>query len=439
MGTHRSLRIIGLLGIILFCFSSCAGQSRQPTEDFVSIDLDIGEQTLINWYNTSTSHTGNTTYFGAYALQPVGDDLFIGFGAARPAESDGAYFAYFDGTTLNGIGEPDEQGLHDMLWNGSLVHIAGTDPANGDGWETGNHYTYDPNTPGASLEKHRDATNGQINAIHTWGLWDTGSTLYASASGHDGSIPQDCKDQYGVKCYGKIFASTDAGQTWEEKSKLGDYRAYDIIGYNSALYAIHNDELSGKLSMSKSADGGSTWALVSGTSETLRRTRLVEFDEKLIGVHWDRNKLVIIDSNNNATTVNLPDGYLVGATYDEPAYTDYNLLTVTGSNLYLVTESQTSRGSNHYALLRTSDLSSWERMTTTPTKIISLVFWPNKQWIVAATPGSTATLLKFDISGAPTAIELTKLEATPQVEQTSFRFALLLIFALPIWVRFRQR
>ncbi len=42
-----------------------------------------------DWYETETGYTGNDTYFGAYALQPVGATLYLGFGTARPAENVG--------------------------------------------------------------------------------------------------------------------------------------------------------------------------------------------------------------------------------------------------------------------------------------------------------------------------------------------------------------
>ncbi|MFH1633710.1 MAG: sialidase family protein, partial [Chloroflexota bacterium] len=225
-----------------------------------------GEQILKDWYEAQSSNTGDNTYFGAYVTLPVGSDLYIGLGSARPAEDsgDGAYFAKFDGTNLTGIDEPNEQGFHEMIYDGSLVHIACTDPMSPDDWTAGNHYTY---SPGGAFTKYRDAASGLKNVYHTWGLWKSDSTLYAAVSAHEGD---------NTTFVGQIFTSTNNGYTWTLTSDLGGYRAYDIIGFDDDLYAIHNDVLGGVLTMTKNTDGGINWTDI--ITDGVRRVHMLEFD-----------------------------------------------------------------------------------------------------------------------------------------------------------------
>ena len=97
-----------------------------------------------------------------------------------------------------------------MIYDGSLIHIAGTDPISPDNWTAGNHYTYSLSSD--TFTKYRDATNGLTNVIHTWGLWKSGSTLYASVSAHGGD---------NTTFMGQIFTSTNNGYTWTLTSDLG--------------------------------------------------------------------------------------------------------------------------------------------------------------------------------------------------------------------------
>ena len=99
----------------------------QPQSDrnvtLEEIDLGLDGSTLLQWYNSQSGLSGNENLFGAYVIQPIGGNLYIGLGSYRPAENDGdgSYFAKFDGTTISGIGHFDEQGIHEMLWDGSKI------------------------------------------------------------------------------------------------------------------------------------------------------------------------------------------------------------------------------------------------------------------------------------------------------------------------------
>lgn len=405
-----SLQIIGLLSLLcLLAPMPSAARARPHSASSVTLEeIDLGiTQTLKGWYDDQLTHTGSITYFGAYVTLPVTDTLYIGLGSARPAESNGAYFAKLITNTtslsLTGIAEPHEQGFHEMIDDGSLIHIAGTDPITPtDGWDAGNHYTY---SPGGSFTKYRDADDGLTNVIHTWGLWKSGSALYAAVGAHAGD-----KTTY----MGQIFTSTNNGLTWTYKSDLGGYRAYDIIGFDNDLYAIHNDTLGGVLTMSKSTDDGSNWSAV--ITDSVRRVHMVEFDNQLIAVSFDRKYLYTINITDTVTTHTLPSGYLVGATYsDKPAYTDYNVMAVAKGYLYLIAEKPSSTEPAEQAIIRTQNLSSWERMVHTDTLMISLSYWSNKNWLVIATPGTNAKLWKVDLSGTPTAITLRSFRARTPV------------------------
>ena len=407
------LRVIGIfflqiIGFLFLCYllvpktsvaNACPQSASNVTLEEISLGLSDG-QTLKGWYEAQSENTGDNTCFGAYVTLPVTDTLYIGIGSARPAEGsgDGAYFANFINDTspiLTGIAEPNEQGFHEMIYDGSLIHIAGTDP-HPDNQTAGNHYTYSPcNT----FTKYRDATNGLKYVYHTWGLWKSGSNLYASVSAHDGTYPDSCT--YGMTCMGQIFTSANNGSTWTHTSDLGGYRAYDVICFDDDLYAIYNDEYQGVLTMAKSTDGGTTWNDV--ITDSVRRVHMVEFKNQLIAVSFDREYLHTINITGTVTTHTLPTGYRVGASYSQTAYSDYNIMTVADDYLYLIAERQSPK---EQAIMRTSDLSCWERMVHTDTLMISLSYWPNKEWLVIATPGIDAKLLKVDLSGSPTAITL---------------------------------
>jgi hypothetical protein len=112
-------------------------------------------------------------------------------------------------------------------------------------------------------------------------------------------------------------------------------------------------------------------------------------------VSYDRTKFYALDSSDNITTYSLPNRYLVGASYEGETYIDYNLMVVGGNYLYLIAEKQAA---NRQAVLRTFNLQRWDKMDETREKLISLSYWPAMDWLVAATPGTDAKLLKLDLS-----------------------------------------
>jgi hypothetical protein len=381
-------KILGLLFLmILLTLAPSPTNAKSPRiNSLEEINLGLSGQTLKDWYQVQSGNTGQADYFGAYVTLAVDDRLYIGLASARAAENsgDGSYFAVFDGTNLAGIAEPDEQGLHKMIYDGSLVHIAGTDP-DPDDHTAGNHYTY--NVSNGEFNKYRDSVNGLVNILHTWGLWKSGSILYATTSG---PVEEDGPS------IGQVFSSTDNGATWAKRANLVDtYRAYDIIGFNGALYALHTEAFDFPYSLSKSTDGGVTWNVIAPLASDLRRVHMVEFNNTLLVVSYDRAKIYALDSNDNITTYSLPNRYLVGASYEGESYIDYNLMVAADNYLYLVAEKQSAV---KQAVLRTFDLQNWDKMDETSEKLISLSYWPTRHWLVAATPGTDAKLLRLDLS-----------------------------------------
>ncbi len=283
-----------------------------------------------------------------------------------------------------------------MLWDGTQIHIAGTDPHDvitaGNNWDTGNHYTYDPITE--SFTKYRDVEHGLLYTFHTWGLWKEGYRLFAAASNHDGSYPSECN--YGVSCLGQIFKSINNGATWTKLADLGNYRAYDIIGYHGNLYASHNDELTGPLSLSTSSDGGTSWNAFPDLIHKVRRSHMTIFNGKIIAANFNRTSIFAIDEADNITSHSLPSDYLFSTGYaDRPAYSDYNILVTAGGYLYLIAQDQNS---NERVILRTYNLETWQEITRTNEQLISLAYWPEKNWLVTSSNGTNAKLWTADLN-----------------------------------------
>ncbi len=406
---NRFFLIAFLLGLTLtIVFSDriiVEGTPLKASSSFTLQDINLGfpiGQTFLNWYDLQSGHHGSQDYFGAYMTLPVSDTLYLALGSDLPANDpgDGSYFASLNGSILTGIAKPDEQGLHEMIYDGSLIHIAGTDP-DPDDHTAGNHYIYDPQTN--QFTKYRDPTHGLVDVYHTWGLWKSTSTLYAAVGSHDGSDPTTCN--FSVNCFGQIFSSSNNGKSWNKLSNLGGYRAYDVFGYNNALYTISNDTIEGALTMRKSIDGGYNWSEINSLSANLRRVHLIEFNNQLISVSFDRQKLYGLNNYDQATSYPLPNGYLAGITYPitGTSYTDYNILAVAKGYLYIVAENPSTLET---AILRTNDLINWEGVVHTSERMISLAYWPYWDWLVVATPGSQASLKSIDLYGSPTAVTI---------------------------------
>ncbi len=83
-----------------------------------------------------------------------------------------------------------------------------------------------------------------------------------------------------------------------------------------------------------------------------------------------------------------------------PSYTNYNILTTDGRYLYTVLETEAS--AKKYSVARTTDLETWEILYTTDRPILTLAYWPAKNWLVWGDNGRFTTLWKLPLPPFPT-------------------------------------
>jgi hypothetical protein len=339
------------------------------------------------WYNTQSGYTADETHFGAYVMWPSDNNLFIGLGSGRPAELDGALIAVYDGVALRALGSLTEQGVNEMVMVGETLHIAGADPCCGDGWEAGNHYTATAVSP---PQKYRDPSHGLTNVLHTWALWaNEQGDLYAATSAHE----------FQVIWRGQIWRSQDGGQHWQLLSNLGNYRVYDVTGFQGHLYALYTNAANdSRNTLAYSADGGLSWQDL--VSNAFQRIHLTEFKGQLVGVSYDRTAVYALTTPQTITRYQLPPGYTIGSDYDDaPGYANYNLLAVAGPYLYTVL----ARGDTQpmYNIVRSQNLQSWEVVHSTRQPIIAMAYWPAKNSLIWATNGRYASLWQLNQATNP--------------------------------------
>jgi hypothetical protein len=396
---HKTYR--WLKGVDKYNTSGADGVTRELKLELVEL---IPGMDLSKWYRQESGYDPDSKWFGGYTTLAVDNELYIGFGTGLPTLGDGALIARFDGEGLDVIGSLAEEGIHEMIWDerGGTLHIAGTDPSWPDDWSAGNHYTYVRSGP-KKIAKHRDPQNGLVNVIHTWGLWlSDDQVLYAAVNSHDGNFTRDrnvlrlilnrinsifdayyYSTDYGVTRKGQIFKSTDNGVSWRYISDVGDFRAYDIIGFDDKLYAIYTDapELPCKLAVSE--DGGKRWRDVA--QSYLQRIHLTKFEGNLLTVSHDGESIFAV-GENTFNRYDLPEKFRVES--------NFNVLAVTDRYLYAICK----EADGYYSILRTPDLHQWERVVRTNKKLISLSHWQDRNWLIISSVGVQAKLYKVDLN-----------------------------------------
>ncbi|MCB9421438.1 MAG: alkaline phosphatase [Ardenticatenaceae bacterium] len=326
------------------------------------------------WFEQQTGFPHDPAYFGAYALTPISDTLYIGFGAGRPADMDGSLLAQSDGVTITAVSTLTEQGFIGMTNLNGTLFIPGVDPCCDDDWTLGNTYVYTPAS--AAFTKFRNLPD----VIHGWGLWvdaDDGSSYTAVSFSPDGGDG------------GGVFRSTTQAQTWTKIagsiSGIGDNRTYDIIGLHNKLYVTWNDTTDdGPCGLAVSADGGQNWNRLAGLS-TLCRPRLTAFQGNLLVLRDDRAALYTVDAAGTAVTHTLPFSVTDWA---------YNYATTDNTgNLYVVAADG--------RILRSADLDTWETAASTNLDLVTIAYWPARNWLIVGSRGSGAGLWYLDLT--PTA------------------------------------
>lgn len=208
--------------------------------------------------------TAATSNFGAYLLQPIGNNLLMGCGNSPGNENGCQVFRSTDGATFSHEYAPSEQGAN---VDGQLVAgewwVCGQDPT--DDWTLGNIYQ---RSAAGAWSKIRTLPN----VIHALGLWHDGGAIYVAAGTHTGD---------NATWRGQVLKSSDSGTTWTAVD-VNDYRCYDVIGFDSKLYAVGYTAASSQ-DLHVSTDSGATWSKVEGVTPEIK-PRLIEFGSALIGV-----------------------------------------------------------------------------------------------------------------------------------------------------------
>ena len=332
----------------------------------------------IDWYSNTIRAEANRPghYFGAYKFEPIADQLYIGFGSGRPADEAGSLLAVTNGSLITDLHDLDEEGFIDMAAVDGDLFIPGPDPHYGDNWAWGNFYVQSPGQP---ITKYRNLPN----VIHTWGSWYDAENgiLYAAVSSHLGD---------NATWTGEIFSSTDQAQTWTRVATathgVGDYRTYDVIGFNGDLYATWNDVYVDPCGLAHSDDGGLTWTrLTTITSQPLTcRSRLHVWQGNLVALGYDQESLVAVATDNTVTTHTLPN-------YRVPSWS-YNPLTNDGNGyMYIVAE--------HGQIIRTNNLEDWELLSYTDLDFFTIAYWPYHNWLVVGERGN-GRIWQLDLDSA---------------------------------------
>lgn len=355
------------------------------------------------WYQEKSGYRPDAEHFGAYVILPLGDQLYIGFGTGLPSLGDGALIARVRGGGVEVIGSIAEEGIHEMIWDPhrDILHIAGTDPSWPDDWSAGNHYTF-LRSGKDHIRKHRSSQHGLANVIHTWGLWlSKDGVLYAAVNSHDGSFVKDrnvlrramnriqsmfdpsfYSRDYGVTRRGQIFSSHDSGETWTYLSDIGNYRAYDIIGFSGRLYAIYTDKPRTGCRLAVSEDGGRKWSDV--TNDYIDSVHLVEFKKQLLAVSVNGEELFAV-KGDRVTRYGVPEGFRIKSGFDVVAVGD--------QYLYAIFKDVNEK----YFVVRTENLRDWEWMASTHRRLISIAYWPKRKWIVVGDAGIGASVWMVDL------------------------------------------
>jgi len=363
----RVPQLVFLLALLLL-FPLPSVQAGNPQDGIIAVEPLLEGVNYAAWFAQSSGYAPDPNYFGAYALAPVGGALYLGFGAARPAESDGALLARFDGQTLAALYKPTEQGFIDMEMAGDTLFIPGVDPCCADGWDAGNVYRH--HIPSAATTKFRNLPN----VLHTWGLWfdHSAGQLYAAASAHAGD---------NATWLGVLYRSSDMGVSWERIADAGDgigaYRTYDVIGFHGRLYVIWSDL--------NSACGLASFSPAEGWQRLKQpvrcSARLLPFGNALLAVTNDSQGLVTVDTNGRARMTRLR--------FTIPLWSN-NWGVVANGSLHVL--------SSDGKIYASPNLHKWDEIAASGRQLITLSYWPARNWLVAADWGANAGVWKIDLN-----------------------------------------
>lgn len=324
---------------------------------------------LAKFFTENTGCAPDPNYFGVYSVEALGDTLYLGLGAARPAEANGSLLAKTDGTSLMAVARLDEQGFVDMRFGGSTLYVPGPDPT--EDWTEGNAYIGNP--PDNPL-KHRNLPN----VVHTWGIYPHGDTgrLYAAVGRHAGD---------NQTFSGGILISDDDGDSWtavdDPRGVLGDYRTYDVKQFGGKLYATANDDYERASALAVSGDWGATWKRINVQVES--RPRLLSGRDCLVAQAWGRDGLIVISGNGKVTRARFRDFFAADWAYNYIAagYGGWYYLLGDGGRLY-----------------NSRDLKTWTLVADTGLTLLTVGYWQTKNWLIVADRGAGASVYALDLA-----------------------------------------
>lgn len=324
---------------------------------------------LAQFFAENTGCAPDPNYFGVYSVEAIGDTLYLGLGAARPAEANGSLLAKTDGKTLKAVARLDEQGFVNMRFGGSELYIPGADPT--EDWTMGNAYVGNP--PDNPVKRRN-----MPNVLHTWGLYPHGDTgrLYAAVGQHAG----DCQT-----FYGGVLISDDDGASWtavnDPRRVLGDYRTYDVTCFGGKLYATANDEYGKASGLAVSGDWGATWKRINVQVES--RPRLLAARDCVVAQSWERDGLALVSGSGKVTRTKFRDFFAADWSYNYivPGYGGWYYLLGDGGRLY-----------------NSRDLKTWTLVADTGLTLLAVGYWQTKNWLIVTDRGAGASVYALDLA-----------------------------------------
>ena len=215
--------------------------------------------------------------------------------------------------------------------------------------------------------------------LHTWAKWfdEASRALYAVVGAHLGD---------NATWTGAVYSSTDGCRSWsllaDKSDGVGDYRTYDMVGLHNKLYIYWNDVYPTPCGLAESSDGGATWQRLA-VPDTACRVRLAVFQDRLLALTLDQRSLIAVDGAGHIQTYSLPDFRIPDLVFNY-------LASDRAGNLYTITDDG--------RVVRSLDFVSWETVAVTDRALVTIAYWPARNWIVVADRGADARLWKIDLN-----------------------------------------